>query len=326
MRFDSYPSDTVIYSMPFARKSLDVYSPSGDLPSHSGMARTDETYPVLVLLPGAMLPVHIISDRKVCTAFAVHMSRAGFCVVVPEITYTSADRIRQSVVDLRLALSWVGAHISSYQGNPTRIYALSGGLASELLLLALVQEAAVVGRPSSVDSGDSGWSPELEQSLSTAMGELEVYAPQTRVPRLAGVISLAGLSDVIQGYEYEKRHGLEHLSILRRWAGPGRTRCILHSPVCILKACRPFVDASLLPPKFLLVHGGADGVVPVSQVLQLGGLLEEAGVAHVDVKIYPSMTHRDAMGMLLTPVFSARRTPTAAALSAIRAFLHDSEP
>ena len=77
---------------------------------------------------------------------ALRMRKLGYCVVVPDISYYPACQIPQSVVDLRLALSWVGAHIFSYTGHPSRSYVIGMGMSSELVALTLVQEAAVMSR------------------------------------------------------------------------------------------------------------------------------------------------------------------------------------
>lgn len=275
---------------------------------------------MLVFVPTATLPVNIVSHRQTYLQLALRMRDLGFCVVIPEITYYPDDRIRQSVVDLRLALSWVGAHISSYGGDPSRIYVMGFGLSSALITLTLVQEAAVLSQTVVDEESDDEENP-TRTKTENYLRQLEIYAPQIRLPNLAGVILIAGLSDVVKGYLHEAKLGIEHLSVLRRWAGPKTTQCLLHSPTHILTHTESTFDAAFLPPKFLLIHGGQDTLVPISHSTLLKALLQKAGVPQVELLAYRDLTHLDTLKCLLTPSMGQKSSCGHQMIEAIQKFM-----
>ncbi|KAJ1033911.1 hypothetical protein NDA16_000119 [Ustilago loliicola] len=97
-----------------------------------------------------------------------------------------------------------------------------------------------------------------EEEVGNGLRRVEIYEPEVELPVIAGVILLSGISDVIKGFRSESERGLEHLSYLRRATGPSHFNCLIHSPAHLLYAAKNIVDTRLLPPKFLLVHGGKD--------------------------------------------------------------------
>ena len=295
-------SESIIYSMPFSRQQLDVYPPTTSTVDASDVRRNA---PVLVLVPDAIVPVTLTSHRKMYLPLATRMQQLGYCVVVPQITYYPADQIRQSVIDLRLALSWVGAHIFHYAGDPSRIYVMGHGLSAELVALTLVQEAVVLSQTIKKhrdidDATNHDLTPKsniIEQE--TFNKQLEIYAPQVRLPNIAGVILLAGHSDVIKSNLNEADLGIEHLSSHRRWTGPQQFQCLLHSPTHLLMHSKACLDPTFLPPKFLLIHGGLDKLVPISQAILLRSLLLEIGVKNAELLAFRKMNHFDTFKLLL---------------------------
>lgn len=313
--------DTIPYGVPFSRQVLDVYPAprTAGSESRSTLAAPEVTglgiqrgVPVLVIVPAPILPSSILGHRKIYLQLALSMRKLGYCVVVPDITYYPASRIRQSVIDLRLALSWVGAHISSYGGNPASIYVMGFGLSAHLVSLTLIQEATVLshtlvvnaiahGEESSAGASPRGaLQPEKREQVAMRLKNLEIYVPQVRLPQLAGVVLLAGVSDVVKEYRHEMERGIEHLSYLRRSSGPSHGQCLLHSPAHLLVESRGIVDPSFLPPKFLLIHGGKDQVVPISHSTLLNTLLTEAGVKQVEMRAYRELGHLETLTSLLT--------------------------
>lgn len=299
--------DAIPYAVPFSNQFLDVYPPlkpcetaqgfNTDLSRHG----TYQGAPVLVLIPSPILPVRLFSRRKAYLQLVSKLRAMGFCVVVPDIRYYPEVRIRDSVGDLRFALSWVGAHISSYGGNPAAIYTLGFGLSAHLITLTLVQEAVALSHTvafhavASVGMEDS--KSELEKHQ---FKNLEIYLPQVRLPQLAGVVLVAGLSDVIKGYRLEMKQGIEHLSYLRRFVGPSHAQCLLHSPVHLLMEKKSIIEPSFLPNKFLLIHGGKDQTIPLYHSSLLKTLLSESGVGEVKLRAYRNLGHFEALACLAT--------------------------
>ncbi|CEH14242.1 Carboxylesterase and related proteins [Ceraceosorus bombacis] len=249
-------------------------------------------------------------------SLALRFRRMGYCVVVPDISYFPAARMRASVIDLRLVLRWVGESCARYGGDPSRIHLMGHGLSAHLALLTLAQEAVVLS-PSSGEvtfpSAAISSSPTnaqqhavgREQSLANAeasipngLRRVEIYSPDVAIPPIAGLILVSGVSDVIKGFRNESDRGIEHLSVLRRACGPSHTACLLHSPAHLIYAAKNIVDASLFPPKILLIHGGKDSVVDVSQSTLLKTLLVGCGVGSVRLRAYKQLGHAEAIAAM----------------------------
>ncbi|SJX64039.1 uncharacterized protein SRS1_14694 [Sporisorium reilianum f. sp. reilianum] len=137
-----------------------------------------------------------------------------------------------------------------------------------------------------------------EDEVGNGLRRVEIYEPDIALPPLAGVILLAGISDVIKGFRSESERALEHLSYLRRATGPSHFSCLIHSPAHLLYAAKNIVDTQLLPSKFLLVHGGKDAVVPVEQSTLLKTLLVGIGVGEVRLRAYRNLGHAEAVACL----------------------------
>jgi hypothetical protein len=140
--------------------------------------------------------------------------------------------------------------------------------------------------------------PSSNTSISNGLRRVEIYEPEIGVPPIAGVIMLSGVYDVIKCFRNESDRGVEHLSVLRRSCGPSHTSCLLHSPAHLLYAAKNIIDTSLLPPRFLLVHGGKDAVVDISQSTLLKTLLSGIGVDDVKLRAYRELGHVEALASL----------------------------
>ncbi|KDN50409.1 hypothetical protein K437DRAFT_293616 [Tilletiaria anomala UBC 951] len=469
---------------------------------------------VIVLLPSLIPPLSWTSKRKTYMQLALRLRRMGYCVVVPELTYFPASRIKASVIDLRIVLHWVDEHIAHYGGDRHRIHLMGHGLSAHLALLLITQQAVVLSRekflddawereqqqeeeaarlyaarrndygengqdgnrPEEDDDTDARLSPpeegakvrgdraqkgagaggeplsqsslarheaelarqkqqeeqaaqhkqprrhtaarqgsehsnswvdedlfepnsatardggllteqegsssilppgmvstgkekpagvstlpfpadnitgaamssepkrtyprcgsqqeqrlrnhrnstaalaaaaqlnnhagslmygktglppqtlsEAEAAIGQGLRQVSIYGAHIPVPPVAGVILLAGISDVIKGFRSESERGVEHLSVLRRAMGPGHTSCLLHSPAHLLYAAKHILDIGLLPPKFLLIHGGRDAVVPIEQSTLLKTLLVGVGVEHIKLRAYRELGHVEAL-------------------------------
>lgn len=134
--------------------------------------------------------------------------------------------------------------------------------------------------------------------VGNGLKRVEIYEPGIVLPPIAGVVLLSGISDVIKGFRSESERGLEHLSYLRRATGPSHFNCLVHSPAHLLYAAKNIFHPSLLPPKFLLVHGGKDTVVPVEQSTLLKTLLVGIGVHNVRLRAYRNLAHAEAVACL----------------------------
>lgn len=136
---------------------------------------------------------------------------------------------------------------------------------------------------------------EAEGQIGMGLRSVELYAPNLPVPPVRGLILMAGISDVIKAYRYERERGVEDVSPLRRAMGPSHTKCLLHSPAHLLYAAKNILDLDLLPPKFLLVHGGKDSVVPVEQSTLLRTMLQGIGAEQVVMRAYRNLGHIETL-------------------------------
>ncbi|SNX85204.1 uncharacterized protein MEPE_03913 [Melanopsichium pennsylvanicum] len=139
---------------------------------------------------------------------------------------------------------------------------------------------------------------QAEQEVGNGLRRVEIYEPEIGIPAIAGVILLSGISDVIKGFRSESERGLEHVSYLRRAMGPSHFNCLIHSPAHLLYAAKNILDTRLLPSKFLMVHGGKDGVVPVEQSTLLKTLLVGVGVHQVRLRAYRNLGHAESIACL----------------------------
>lgn len=160
-----------------------------------------------------------------------------------------------------------------------------------------------------------------EEEVGNGLRRVEIYEPEVELPAIAGVILLSGISDVIKGFRSESERGLEHLSYLRRATGPSHFNCLIHSPAHLLYAAKNIVDTRLLPPKFLLVHGGRDNVVPVEQSTLLKTLLVGIGVQQVRLRAYRNLAHAESIACLFLGIGRANTRYTRQISEDIAAFV-----
>lgn len=119
-----------------------------DASSHSPHApnRPQRGAAVIVFLPSAIPPILWTNKRKTYLQLALRLRRMGHCVVIPDLAYFPESRIRESIIDVRLVLNWVGENIARFGGDPERIHLMGHGLSAHLALLTLTQEAIVLSR------------------------------------------------------------------------------------------------------------------------------------------------------------------------------------
>ncbi|SPC62734.1 uncharacterized protein UHOD_05763 [Ustilago sp. UG-2017b] len=137
-----------------------------------------------------------------------------------------------------------------------------------------------------------------EEEVGNGLRRVEIYEPEVELPAIAGVILLSGISDVIKGFRSESERGLEHLSYLRRATGPSHFNCLIHSPAHLLYAAKNIIDTRLLPPKFLLVHGGKDSCSQIEQSTLLKTLLVGIGLPDVRLRAYRNLSHSESITCL----------------------------
>lgn len=137
------------------------------------------------------------------------------------------------------------------------------------------------------------------------------------------MILIAGVSDVIKGYRHESERGIETLSSLRRSVGPNHTACLLHSPAHLLYAAKNILDIGLLHPKFLLIHGGKDSVVPIEQSTLMKTLLTGVGLEHVKLRAYRELGHAESIASLFVGMGKRSTRYSRQILNDVKDFVED---
>ena len=162
---------------------------------------------------------------------------------------------REMVSDIRLVLDWTARNAATYGGSRDSIYIMGHGSGAHLSLLTIVQEAVVRSRdaywlstfskskslPEDAYSSDED-SPtsrrnhppshrEGEIEISAGIRRLEIWGGEAvEIPRIKGMILMAGVSDVIKHIRAEFKNGIEQISPLRRALGPSHAACLMASP------------------------------------------------------------------------------------------------
>lgn len=159
--------------------------------------------------------------------------------------------------------------------------------------------------------------------ISNGLLRVKLVSPEIEIPPLAGMILIAGVSDVIKGYRHESERGIETLSSLRRSVGPNHTACLLHSPAHLLYAAKNILDIGLLPPKFLLIHGGKDSVVPIEQSTLMKTLLTGVGLEHVKLRAYRELGHAESIASLFVGMGKRSTRYSRQILNDVKDFVED---
>ncbi|GAA5885874.1 hypothetical protein JCM16303_000092 [Sporobolomyces ruberrimus] len=131
--------------------------------------------------------------------------------------------------------------------------------------------------------------------------------------KVRGMILVGGSYDTMKQVKWEKELGLSEVSSLQKVCGVSRTDAELASPCHLLYAASSLLSSSpssssLLPSKYLIIHGGADKVVPYSQSVLLKNLLVGVGIesARVRLRLYREET---GIGSLTSLMHQTRYSP-----------------
>ncbi|GAA6008395.1 hypothetical protein JCM11491_004460 [Sporobolomyces phaffii] len=125
-----------------------------------------------------------------------------------------------------------------------------------------------------------------------------------------GMILVGGAYDNLKQMKRERELGLSHVSALENVLGPTKSDAEHASSSHLLYAASSLLSASpsSLPTKFLIVHGGADRLVPYSQSVLLKNLLVGVGIAseRVQLRLY---RHETGLGSLTSLVHQTKYSP-----------------
>ncbi|KAK4704964.1 hypothetical protein P7C70_g1249, partial [Phenoliferia sp. Uapishka_3] len=254
-------------------KRLDVYFPFGAGPTsvEDGdetleRAHVTELVPVIVFLGGGNWSWW---KKQWGSQAALRLRKLGFCVVVPDMVQWPLGKSPEMVHDFRRVLEWTGERIQGYGGDPDKIFVMDAVVRSRDEHLARTVKPHKLGH-----------SPEYEISVSTGIRRCRIWGEEARLPPIAGLIFVSGVFDIIKQMRFEAKAGIEDLSSLRRACGPSSAASLLSCPSHLLFGAKEIIEPDRLPPKILIIAGGADAEVPYAQSVLMRTLLTGIGLPH----------------------------------------------
>ena len=175
------------------------------------------------------------------------LARAGWVCVAANYRLSPRGRWPDHLVDAKLALAWIRAHIAEHGGDPTRVVVTGGSAGGHLAaMMALTQN-------------DPRYQPGFEGTDTSVTAAIPMY----------GAYDLAELFG---------RFGTSIGGRIGGWMGS------LIMGVTPTDDLDPYIDASPIAhvtdgpaPPFLVVHGTIDNLVPVEQARRFVAALRDAG-------------------------------------------------
>lgn len=224
--------------------------------SHRDLAYADGARTLDLYLPSREAPAPLViwlhggswvaGDKVPVPAVALDLRDRGFAVASVNYRLTGLSTHPAQVHDVKGAIRWLRAHASEYRFDPARVYLVGYSAGAHLASLA------------ALTSGD----PTLEGDVGGNVGQSSA---------VAGVVAYAGPSDIgrlagdCAGCEVSEQFKALGCSFLL--CGD---RAVGASPLTYVKAGAP---------PFLLLHGGADRVIPPEQSRLLDAALRRVGVS-----------------------------------------------
>lgn len=162
-----------------------------------------------------------------------------------------------AVQDVRCALRWLRAHAAEFSIDPTRVVALGGSAGGHL--------SSMLGVASDVAG--------LDGACATSGQELRVLA----------TVSLAGPQDLRKSSGFDA----SNLYLVTDFLGCAPEDCPAKASLA-----SPQAHVNAGDPPFLLLHGQADALVPISQSRGMHAALHQAGVRATLVEV-PGLGHEE---------------------------------
>ncbi|XP_038133240.1 probable isoprenylcysteine alpha-carbonyl methylesterase ICMEL2 [Cyprinodon tularosa] len=126
---------------------------------------------------------------------------------------------------------------------------------------------------------------------------IEPKLQQEILHSLRGVIGMSGVYSIMHHYKHEQRRGIEFISCMSR-AMNGEENFPPYSPMHIVKNIS--ADKLRRAPRFVLLHGGCDIVVPADCSTKFYKLLSSLSVK-VSLHLLPAVSHTDIVTDLMLP-------------------------
>lgn len=236
-----------------------------------------EGAPVLVFIPGG---AWVFGGRALQGhALMAHLARRGWVCLSVQYRTSPCHRWPRQMTDVKAAIAWARANIDQFGGDPEFIVAAGCSAGGHLAALA------------GLTANDPHWQADLAADADTSVD---------------AVVSLYGRYDWQDRSTDERERFLEFLErVVVQRSQRRRPE--------IFRAASPMERIHSLAPPFLVVHGDADGIIPVGEARAFVNRMRSASNAAVGYIELPGVGH----GFDL--VDGARTAPVVAAVGR---FLH----
>ncbi|ORZ02603.1 Alpha/Beta hydrolase protein [Syncephalastrum racemosum] len=261
------------YSSAHPSCKLDVYLP-------------DETTnaPIVVYIYGGSWSS---GSKYIYTPYANTLREMGYVVVVPDYRkypYVKADAMYD---DVRRAIRWAYDNADDIRGDKNAIHVMghSAGahLASYVTLSNAIQQSTRDQQKKHSSTSPNGGSPIL--------------------PRIHGLILLAGVYSIEVHLQHETKRGVEQISAMARAMGKTIENFGKNSPIDIVQQHADSISsAPESMPKILFIHGEKDTVVPVAQSVSMYTTLVDLLPKHdsrIQMRLYKKLGHAECVTELM---------------------------
>lgn len=203
------------------RHRLDIYRPAGGT----------QGAPVLLQIHGGGWLIG--TKRQQGRPLMNRMAARGWVCVAMNYRLAPRAKMPAQIVDVKLALAWIRAHITDYGGDPERVVVTGGSAGGHLAAMA------------ALTMNDQRYQPGFEDADTSVLAAVPLYPP----------------TDLTALFTFDRPRA-------NRWAG--RTAALVFGEAAVADPAlmRDWSPIELVTPglvPFLVIQGQADNLVPVEQ-------------------------------------------------------------
>ncbi|KAI9485070.1 Alpha/Beta hydrolase protein [Zychaea mexicana] len=252
--FRQLVSRNVEYSDAHSSCLLDVYHPERTIESKP---------PIIIFIHGGSWSS---GSKLLYTPFANTLRELGYVVVVPDYRKYPQVKVDSIYDDVRQALLWTYANADEINGDREKIYLMGHSAGGHLCAQVILKNAIDVAKKQSI---------------------------QEPLPRVKGLLLVAGVYSIERHLLTEQRRGVEKISAMTRVMGKTLENFRVNSPIDLVETNEElFVESDDLLkniPRIMLVHGEKDTTVLSEQSVDMynafGQVLPPERRDDVDVRI-----------------------------------------
>ncbi|CAG8602163.1 18353_t:CDS:10, partial [Gigaspora rosea] len=191
--FAEYGED-IYYGSNSNSNRLDVYIPdTSKYPQIFDAA----FHPVIVFIHGGSWGS---GDKIWYSLLALRLRQMGYVVVVPNVTLYPKAKVDVMLSDIKRTLVWTKRFISKFGGDPNKIYIMGHSSGAHLASLVTVRDSIIKSQT-------------MEGRVSSNLSDID---PELELPKIAGLILMAGIYDIGRHYLWETKRGVEEISPMGR--------------------------------------------------------------------------------------------------------------